>query len=165
MGFSLGPAKARPAIRFRYDVPLPVSHYVVKAPPKGGTTLGYHGTFDVDSQTGDVIRMTVIPTDLQQALPTGCDLRTRMTYTQSTLGGSQFMIPASTEREYLANDGAYSVNRMSYDGCQEYRSESVLSFVDNFSGTKNQVVEKASPVLPLDGSELRLRLVSKIDSE
>ena len=77
--------------------------------------MGYHGTFDVDSQTGDVIRMTVIPTDLQQALPTGCDLRTRMTYTQGTLGGSQFMIPASTESEYLANDGGSF--KLSCRGC------------------------------------------------
>ena len=159
-----GPCQGPSCVRYSYDLPLEVSHYSVKD-SLGETTLGFHGTFDVDPQTADLLQLTVIPTDLQQARATACDLRTKMTYTRTTMNTGDFTIPKSTEREFLARDGAYAVNRVSYEGCREYAAESVLSFDVDPAGTAPNAQVKVAPRLPTQGSELRLRLASKIDSE
>lgn len=149
-------------VRYSYNVPQEVSHYLLRA-SLGKATPGYHGTFDVDPQSADLIQLTVSPTGIQQALPTVCDLRTRMTYTRASMGVGQFTIPQSTEMEYLGKNGAYSMNRVSYQGCREYTAESVLSF-DSPSSASPEAA-KVPPPLPAKESELRLRLASKIDSD
>jgi hypothetical protein len=77
----------------------------------------------------------------------------------------EFMIPKSTEREYLSEGGFYSVNRVAYEGCREYTAESVLTFGDDTGGSLAGDPTKALPALPATGSELQLRLASIIDSE
>jgi len=157
-----GPCQGPSCVRYSYDVPLRVSHYSVKN-SLSEVTVGFHGTFDVDPQSADLLQLIVIPTDLQQALSTACDLRTRMTYTRTTMNTGDFTIPKSTERAFLAKDGAYAVNRVSYQGCREYTAESVLSF-DVDSSSPSPKAAKVPPPLPAKGSELRLKLASKIDS-
>jgi hypothetical protein len=88
-----------------------------------------------------------------------------MTHTRTTMNTGDFTIPKSTEREFLARDGAYAVNRVSYEGCREYAAESVLSFDADPAGAAPHAQVKVAPSLPAEGSELRLRLASKIDSE
>ena len=160
----LGVCEGGSCVRYRYNVPREVSRYLVKG-TLSEATVGYHGTFDVDPQSADLMQMTVVPTDLSEVLFEACDFRTRMTYTRTTTLAGEFMIPASTEMEYLAKDGSYSLNRISYESCRQYTSESVLSFGDDFRGTTSERQAKVSEALPVVGSELRLRLASKIDSE
>jgi hypothetical protein len=98
-------------------------------------------------------------------LPEACDIRTRMTYTRTALEAREFMMPESTEREYLSKDGSYSMNYVVYEGCHEYTAESVLTFGDDAGGPSLNGQPKAPQALPVTGSELELRLVSRIDSE
>jgi len=70
--------------------------------------------------------MSVIATDPSKALSEACDIRTRMAYARTATNEQEFMLPESTEMEYLSKDGSYSVNSVVYEGCQEYRSESVF---------------------------------------
>jgi hypothetical protein len=145
-------------------VPLELSHYIVENTVRQAT-VGYHGTFDVDSRSADLIEMTVLPTDLSKALAAACDIRIRMTYTRTAMQAGEFTIPETTEKEYLAKDGSFFVNRLSYEGCRQYTSESVLTFGNDAPATLPTSRAKISLALPVAGSELRLRLVSKIDSQ
>ena len=160
----LGTCPSAACARYRYDVPLQVSHYIVKSVLET-VTVGYHGTFDLDPQSAELVRMTVAPTELSEALPGACDIRTRMTYTRTTMQAGEFMIPESTEMEYLDGEGSYSLNRVSYEGCRQYTSESVLTFGDDTPQLLTGDNTKISQAPPVAGSELTLRLASKIDSE
>jgi len=131
----------------------------------GKAKLGYHGTFDVDPQSAELLQMTVTPTELSAVLPQVCDIRTRMTYTRTTMQAGEFVIPESTEMEYLDKNGSYSSNRVTYEGCRQYTSESVLTFGDDPPKMLTDDKAKASLALPAAGSQLTLRLASKIDSE
>ena len=72
----LGTCGGASCVRFGYDVPAAVSRYIVKT-AISQVSLGFHGTFDVDPQSADLLTMTVIPTDLPQELRVACGLRTR----------------------------------------------------------------------------------------
>jgi hypothetical protein len=160
----LGACEGGYCVRYRFNVPREASRYLIK-----GTlvqaTVGYHGTFDVNPQTADLMQMTVVPTDLSEVLFEACDFRTRMTFTSAITQAGEFMIPASTEMKYLAKDGSYSLNRMWYESCRQFTSESVLTFGDDLPKTTSDRQSKVSATLPVAGSEVRLRLASKIDSD
>ena len=160
----LGACQGGSCVRYRYNVPLEVSRYLVKG-TLSEAIVGYHGTFDIDPQSADLIQMTVVPNNLSLVLFEACDFRTRMTYTRTTMEAGEFMIPESTEMEYLDENGSYSLNHISYEGCRQYRSESVLTFGDDSAGTTVDRQAKVSAALPVTGSELRLRLASRIDSD
>ncbi len=161
----LGACRGAACARYRYDVPVETSRYVVKSPENVWRKLGFHGTFDVDPQSSNLVRISVIATDPSKALPEACDIRTRMTYTRTAVEAREFMMPESTEREYLSKDGSYSMNHVVYEGCHEYTAESVLTFGDDAGKPPPGGPPKAPPALPVTGSELQLRFVSKIDSE
>jgi len=151
-------------ISFGYDVPVEASHYVLET-PFDKVTVAYHGTFDVDTRTADLVRMMILPVDLRNKLKDVCAIRTRMTYARMTMQSVEFMIPAETEKGLLLRDGSYFENRISYESCQQYKSESVLTFGDDSPNANSTHRPKAPPAPPLAGTELQLRLVSKINSE
>lgn len=62
----------------------------------------FHGTFDVDPQSDNLLTMTMISTDLPQELRVACGLRTRMKYARAILSASEFTIPESSDKEYFS---------------------------------------------------------------
>jgi hypothetical protein len=161
----LGACPGADCARYRYDVPLDASRYLVRSPTNVVRRLGFHGTFDVDPQSANLLRMSVTATDPSKALSEACDIRTRMAYARTATEEREFMIPESTEREYLSKDGSYSVNRVVYEGCQEYTAESVLTFgADSGSALPNDRA-KVPQVFPAAGSDLQLRLASRVDAD
>lgn len=159
----LGTCGGASCVRFAYDVPVAVSRYIVKTPISQGS-LGFHGTFDVDPQSDNLLTMTVIPTDLPQELRVACGLRTRMKYARAILSASEFTIPESSDKEYFSDDGWYFSNRIRYTGCRQYTAESALTFGDETSSLNGNDHSKAEPALPRPGTKLELRLASRIDS-
>lgn len=149
-------------VRFSYEIAPEVSRYTIST-VHDHATVGFHGTFDVDPRSADLLQMTVIANDLQKWLGAVCETRTRMTYRVNTDVGV-FLVPQSSESEFLATDGSYSVNRVSYLGCRRYSAESVLSFAEDAVGANSNPPPKP-PALPPSGTSLRLRFTSKIDSE
>ena len=151
-------------VRYQYDVPVQASHYTVVQPDSVPTRLGFHGSFDVDPQTAALLRLTVSATHPELAQREACDIRTRMTYTKAASGGREFLIPESTEHEYLAQNGSYAVNNVVYEACREYTAESVLKFDDDSAPAASVDPAHAAHVLPAAGSEIQLQLLSKIDT-
>ncbi len=161
----LGPCERPSCVRYGFDVPQSASRYQLKI-GRDTVIVGYHGSFDVDTASADLLRMSVIPTKGLQLISGICDLRTRMVYTRHRSSIGEFMIPSSTEREFIANDGSYFKSRVTYEGCHEYGAESVISFGDDAAAPA--AAGGPPPVASsqaLSGAELELRLRSKIDSE
>ena len=154
-----GPCGATSCVRYSYDVPVAVSRYVIENPVEKVAT-GYHGTFDVDSDSGDLLAATVIPTDLSTKMKNICDVRTRMTYTRSS---AEFTIPDTATKEYLDANGWYGSNWIQYTGCRQYSAASTLSFGDNAPATSAAEGAKAA-ALPRSGTTLELRLATKLDT-
>ena len=148
-------------VHYTYEIPVVASHYYVKT-GQDEATLGYHGSFDVDPQSADLLRLNVTPTDLAKAIPAACDVRTQMTYTKTAVAAGEFTIPASTEKQYLSKDGTRYLDRVSYEGCRQYSSESAIRFEDQ---KPVDGAPRAATALPASGTELQLQLSSNIDSE
>lgn len=159
----VGPCAGTDCVRYSYNVPRNVSRYGVNVSSWGLEIVGFHGIVDVESKSANLLQLTVIPIDLPQIFPGTCDLRTKMTYTRAAATSGEFSIPKSSQVEFLYKNGHYSENRSSFEGCREYGSESVLSFGDDLPAGNGEA--KVPPALAKAGAELRLRLVSKVDSD
>src|SRR5579862_4461701 len=150
--------------RYRFDVPVKTSHYLVRQPDNVPTRLGFHGSFDVDTQSAALLRMTVAATHPELAQREACDIRTRMSYTRTAAGGREFLIPETTDLEYLTQNGSYSVNHVVYEACRQYATESVLKFDDDSAAAPAVDPGHAAHPLPAAGAEVQLQLLSKIDT-
>jgi hypothetical protein len=161
----LGPCGQTPCIRYRYDVPVAVGRYVVKN-SVAKTIVGYHGSIDIDPQSADLLAATVIPTDLQKAMPMACDTGTRMMYKRTTLNASEFTIPEAVAQEYVDGNGWYFSNWIQYNGCRQYSAESTLQFGnDGTAPGPDSNQPQAAGVVPRRGSTLELRLATNLDSD
>ena len=156
-----GPA---PCVRYRYDVPVAVGRYVVENPIEK-TIVGYHGIIDIDPQSADLLAGTVIPTDLQKAMPMACDTGTRMMYKRTTLNASEFTIPEAVAQEYVDGNGWYFSNWIQYNGCRQYSAESTVQFGnDGTAPGLDSSQPQAARAMLHRGSTLELRLVTNLDS-
>jgi hypothetical protein len=151
-------------VRFKYEVPLASSHYLLKMAVRD-LTVGYTGTFDVDPRTADLLRVVVIPSNLDALLPEICELRTQMTYARSASRTGDYMLPSATEKDLLLSDASYLENRTSYQGCRQFGSESVLKFDDDAPEAPSRADQAAQALSFPPGTQLELGLISKIDSQ
>lgn len=159
----LGACPGTDCVRYQFDVPIQASHYTVVQQESVPTRLGFHGTFDVHPQSAVLLRLTIVATHPELAQRQACQIRTRITYTRTAAAGREFLLPESTEHEYLAQNGAYAVNHIAYEACREYTAESVLKFDEDGAAAP---VEPPHTVhaLPAAGTEVELQLLSKIDT-
>ena len=151
-------------VRFSYDVPQFASTQRVTAGLHEGV-LGYHGTFDVDPQSADLLSLIVIPTDLAKELPEACAMRTTVTYAPQSADALQFIMPQATDREYVAKGGSGFSSDATYEGCREFESQSAISFTGDPDGGKAAQPGNGQPALPARGEELQVRLSGGIRSD
>jgi hypothetical protein len=158
-----GPCDSGKCVRYSFDVPKASSKYTLRT-SRNEVAVGFHGTFDVNPETADLLSLTAIPTDIHSVLGLACDLRTRMTYTTAPIAAGVFTIPESTEKLYLASDGSFFRNRTSYQGCREYGAESAISFDEDRA---QGAAARGGPafVLPDPGTRIELSLAGTIDSQ
>lgn len=113
--------KGRKAYRFDYRVSQAASGYEVV---EGGFTarVAYEGTFLADEASGDVLRLEMqavgMPVELGIAKLTNV-----IEYQKVALDGSNFRLPSEAEMEVSGANGAQTLNRMKFYGCQEFRGE------------------------------------------
>lgn len=151
-------------VRYSYHMPLEASAYVLRTRTTEAT-VGYHGTFDVDPRTAELLRASVIPIEPEKAFPKVCELQTEMVFTRSNTKSGEFMIPKSTFKNLLIADGHYLENVNTYEGCHEYTTESVLTSGETAPGPNESNPRPVARQLPPPGTRLDLRLTSKIDTD
>ena len=116
------------AFHFQYTVPRLASGYQLQS-QSATAIVGYHGSFWVDPEALDLMRLDVaadhIPNELK--LVSAVD---RMEYDHISIGGSKFLLPRGAELDITDASGIVSQNRMRLQACHEFVGESALSFKD-----------------------------------
>ncbi len=148
--------------RFTYQVPRSSSQFTLKG-LHGESVVPWHGSFDVDPASADLVRLDDIVSEMP-AGSQGCELRQEIYYARTA--GSSSMLPLSSEVDEIATTGGYAENKTSYEGCHQYSAEAVLKFDDDDAPEAAPAVPTGKPpVPPAPGTLFRIRLTSPVDSE
>jgi len=117
------------ALPFDFAVSAMTGAYFLKF---GGlrTVVGAQGTFWVDSQSLDLLRIEQHDVDL----PADADVSeivTTTTFGRVRIGSSEPLLPLSSELIVADPFGGQRRNLIEFSGCREYRSDSVIHFEDD----------------------------------
>jgi hypothetical protein len=118
--------EGRRLIRFNYSVPQMLSGYTLKVGPVKGIA-GYHGSFWVDAETLDLVRLEVTAHDIPSHVPLKA-ADTAMEYARARIGHSAYLLAHKAEMTLVDLAGNESRNVTSFSGCRQYAGESVLNF-------------------------------------
>ena len=113
-------------IRYNFRVPRPKSGYTLRVEERQAV-VGFHGSFYVDRETLDLVRLEVVADEIPPVL--GIDhAADSMEYRPVRIGEKEFVLPAASELLLRDADGSEYRNRTSFSRCRQYTGESVLSF-------------------------------------
>ena len=115
---------------FGFHVPYEKSHYyyhyLVGFADHRAVT-GYDGTFLVNPQTTDIVRLTIRTSQLPPE--TGaCYSSTTLDYARIRLQGAELLLPSLAVMRIFHRDGSVAENRTAYSNCHEFLGESTLIF-------------------------------------
>lgn len=116
----------KPTVRYDYRVPQSSGAYVIRGDP-GSVSVGFHGSFWVNSATLDLIRITVTVDDPPVALGMS-SAASVLDFERKPIGSSTFILPRAAELTVVDTDGMEKANRLSFAGCHQFVGESVLKF-------------------------------------
>jgi hypothetical protein len=122
---------------------------------------GYSGSFDVDAEALDLIRLEVIADDIPPHLSIQ-SARDEMYYARVAIGNGEFLLPQSSELVLISMDGTEGRNRVRFSDCRQYTGESTISFDE--APPQPDLPPPASPVtveLPI-GLSLDVELTTPI---
>ena len=152
----------RRTIRYDYRVPRMLSGYQIRIGEVKGI-VGYHGSFWVDADSLDLIRLEVNANEIPPELPVQSAVD-GMDYARVSIGGSDFLLPQSSELIMTDLSGNESRNRTTFSGCRQYAGESVLSFAEPPPEETKQAVTAVEAVTLPAGLVLDISLETEIDS-
>lgn len=130
------------AIRYNYMVPKLASGYQIQA-GSVSAVVGYHGSFWVNPDTLDLMRLEVFADEIPKTLKLASAID-RMEYDRVSIGDSQFLLPRAAELDITDSLGGERRNRVRLQACHQFVGESALSFT-NFPG--ESFVAPAKPTL------------------
>ena len=155
----------RAVSEFGFEVPHEKSNYVFGNGRHRAVT-GYDGTFLIDRQTADLVRL-VVRTDELPSESQACDAETTLDYNRVRLKGNDFLLPVESLLRIASTDGSEDVNRTVFSGCHEFLGESNITFDPP---VQNAGLTEASPgrapnglVIP-QGLRFRAALARGIDT-
>ncbi|HYZ83051.1 MAG TPA: hypothetical protein VE621_01535 [Bryobacteraceae bacterium] len=151
----------RKTLRWDYDVPQFQSGYQLRVGPRKAV-VGYRGSFWVDAETLDLIRLEVEATDIPPSLEI-LETKDAVEYQRVKIGEQDFLLPRSAELRMKGIDSYESINRTTFAGCRQYTGESKLLFSDP-TDTPEEKPAITSLTIPA-GLYLDMQLETPIDSE
>jgi hypothetical protein len=148
---------------YAYSVPRAVSHYQVQIRANQEAVVPYQGRFRLDTRTADLVFLTVAMAPPPPEIHV-CGVETSIRYHRVAVGGATFLLPEETALVENSIAGVRSQNRVTYDSCHEFRSESL--FLPSDTGPANAPGSAAPASFPgfPEGLKLRVRLSHAIDS-
>ena len=111
---------------FHFEESAMTAKFVVQS-GRGTGQAGLRGTFWVDPQTLDLMRIEEQAVDLPPFLLMR-DLTTSIYYARTRIGSSDPLLPQSAETVVTDYYGVERKNAIEFTGCREYVSESVVHF-------------------------------------
>jgi hypothetical protein len=121
----------RRAAIYLYRVDVSHSQYLLNFRTAAGLTqviVGYHGTVEVDRETGDVLSLTCIADSIPKTYPINLSTTT-VTYDLAGVGGKQYLLPASSEMELRSRE-LWARNRAEYRNYRKFSADSAVHFGD-----------------------------------
>ncbi len=113
---------------------------------------GYDGTFLVDPQTFDLVRLTLRTNRLPEE--TGaCDATTTLDYKRVLLSNRDFLLPDQVSFRVVQLNGNEGENHAVYSGCHEFHADSRV----NFDPPPDDILKTAAPEKPLSVPPLDLQ--------
>ncbi len=94
-----------------------------------GQIVPYSGSFTVDAETLDLLKLSIHADDIPPAL-NFCEVSNEMDYTKLRVGNVDFMLPSEATTNIIRGDGARAENRTVFSGCHQFLGESKLFFDD-----------------------------------
>jgi len=120
-------AGGRRLARYDYRLPAIWSGEVIQT-PQGSGTVGLHGSFWVDQQTYDVLRLELNADDFPPTLPL-TEAVTSINYARTDLAGNVVvLLPESAEFRMAKFSGEISHNRIEFTHCRAFETQSAVSF-------------------------------------
>jgi hypothetical protein len=87
----------------------------------------YRGTFQLDPETEDVVRLTLETAELPPAAGT-CQTATAMEFGLVRIGAGQFLLAKQGQQRFVDINGDEVENTTTFAACREYRGESTITF-------------------------------------
>jgi hypothetical protein len=113
--------------RYNFSVPQTSSRLFISQVNSGAAVVGYQGSFWVDSETLDLVRLEWkadhIPTSVGIS-----SVKKSMHYKVMRVGNSDFLLPIHSELTSFDHAGRYRLNVVSLERCLEYTGQSVVTF-------------------------------------
>lgn len=150
----------RATYRYDYRVPVERSTYTLKD-GRTSTRVGYHGSFWVDRQSLELLRLDVEADGLPAPPLEITGAATAIRYQKIPIAGSLFLMPALSELN-VTSAGRRSRNRTSFTQCRQYTGQSTLRFDDPAVGGTTPAQTPQPRRLP-PGLNLELSLAAPLD--
>jgi hypothetical protein len=115
-----------PTFRYDYRVGRSASAFEIRVPPHAAK-VGFHGSFWVNSESLDLVRLTVTADDIPAELEIK-EAIDAVDYSRARIGDASFLLPSAAEMWLTDSTGVTRRNRTRFSGCRHYAAESVLSF-------------------------------------
>lgn len=152
----------RRLIRFDYRVAESDSGYILRVPPHEAQ-VGYHGSFLVDRETLDLVRLEVVAADIPPDLGLSGAIDV-MEYSRVRIGGGEYTLPASSELLLKKPPDIENRNRTEFSRCRQFTGESRLTFGEAPLAEQPRALPAAARVALPPAARLDLILESAIDS-
>jgi hypothetical protein len=113
--------------RYNFRVPQEKGRLLLKQNNSAEATVGYQGSFWVDAETLDMVRLEWKTDPLPPAIGLGWVKKT-MRYKVVRIGNSDFSLPLHSELTLLDERNSYHLNMTSLERCMEFTGESVVTY-------------------------------------
>jgi len=120
--------EGRRVVRYDYRVPRIQSGYRLRVRKAEGIA-GFHGSFWVDAESLDLVRLELTADDIPAHVPILAASET-LEYAAMRIADHDFLLPSSSELVLTDASGIESRNRVSFTRCRQFAGDSVLSFAD-----------------------------------
>jgi hypothetical protein len=154
--------------RYDYQIPPLISGQGIHM-PEGSGTVGLHGSYWVDQQTYDVIRLDMNADEFPPTLPV-TEMTQSINYARTRLGDDLVvLLPATADIRLVKYSGEISHNRVQFTHCRVFGAESTIDFsaLDSVDQTPGFGVASLDDTLrPLPGGlQIAVKLRNRISGD
>ena len=98
--------------------------------PEGSGTVGLRGSYWIDPETLDVLRLELNADDIPSTLPLS-ELVTRIDYARTRLANDvDLLLPQAADFRFVKSSGEISHNRVEFTHCRVFQAESTIDYTE-----------------------------------
>jgi hypothetical protein len=124
-------------IRYNFRVPQESSRLLVKQNNSANATVGYQGSFWVDTESLDMVRLEWRTDQIPPSVGLS-SVEKSMRYKVVRIGNSDFSLPLHSELASFDRGGSFRLNTMSLERCMEFTGQSVVTYDTSSDGVSAQ---------------------------